>query len=392
MKPKTLLIVVLVLAALAAGAYVLNRPKPHAAVADTRIGQPVIPASLVERAARVEVSEGGKTVRLRETGPGSWVVESYHDLPADFSKLSTLVSGFTSAKVERLVTQNPERISRLEFSDTRVALADADGKQLVSVTLGKYADGGGRFLRYADNEFAAYLARINAWIDASERNWADSALLKFSNDDIAGVTITFASGEPLSATRADKSALFSVESVPEGRQFKSSAITSLLGTINSLRFTETVEPDAPEAVGAREHARTVTLTTFDGKTITVAIGRQPERTVVKADVVKPDPAALVADIAKPAPVATDSTDSAESGGPASVLGPVTETLPAGPVFAFISHSDASAPVNALMTKRAFQIGEFVLSSLPADRDALFETVPAPEPSPSPTSENSPEGE
>ena len=46
------------------------------------------------------------------------------------------------------------------------------------------------------------------------------------------------------------------------------------------------------------------------------------------------------------------------------LAPEFETIPAGPVYAFITHSDATAPVNALMQKRAFQISEYTFTSLP----------------------------
>lgn len=365
MKLKTLLIVLLVLGTLAIAATFLNRPKPHAATSSDRIGQPVLSPSLVERAARIDISEGGKTVRLRESAPGSWVVASYHDLPADFAKLSSLVASFTSAKVERLVTQNPERIARLDFSDTRIALADADGKPLLAVTLGKQADSGGRFIRFSDRESAAYLARVNAWLDATDRNWADTTLLKFASDNIARVTVTFPSADPLTVTRADRTAPFTADITPEGQQLKTSAITALLGSLNHLRFTDTTAPDAPEAVGARQHARTITLTTFDGKTHTVAIGRQPERTVVKPDAITPAPSALVTHILNPAPTAA----------PADLVGPLTETLPAGPVFAFIRHSDAPAPINALMNQRGFHVGEHILNALPATADALFEPAP-----------------
>ncbi|MFM9079970.1 MAG: hypothetical protein ACKOTE_07520, partial [Opitutaceae bacterium] len=64
------------------------------------------------------------------------------------------------------------------------------------------------------------------------------------------------------------------------------------------------------------------------------------------------------------------------------LAPEFETIPAGPVFAFVSHSDASAPVNSHMAKRAFQIAEFAFTGLPQKADELFEAAPPP-PAPSP---------
>jgi hypothetical protein len=68
------------------------------------------------------------------------------------------------------------------------------------------------------------------------------------------------------------------------------------------------------------------------------------------------------------------------------LAPEFETIPAGPVFAFVSHSDASAPVNSHMAKRAFQIAEYTFTGLPQKADELFEPAPppaAPAPTPAP---------
>jgi hypothetical protein len=49
-----------------------------------------------------------------------------------------------------------------------------------------------------------------------------------------------------------------------------------------------------------------------------------------------------------------------------------ETVPAGPVFVVVSSSNASAPVNALMRLRAFQVDEYTFTSLPQKPGELFE--------------------
>lgn len=363
MKPKTLLIVVALLAVLSAAAWFFNRPATPPSLADTRIGRPLLSAADAEKAARVRVSEKGKTVELSRDGDAGWRVDSYHGLPADFSKLATLVKALASTDVERLVTSAPDRIRRLEFADTSVAVLDANGKTLLALVLGKDAEsGGGRYLRFGE-ENKAYLARFTAWLDAEPKNWADAALVKFAPADIAKVSIAFASGDPVVVSRPSAGAPFASEKTPDGKRLKSDTVTGLLSTLSGLRFTETSALDDPKAVGARAAARAVTLTTFDGKTLAFALGRQPERTVAKDQAVKADPKSLLDPAAKPEP--------------AALVGPVTEKLPPGPAFAFITHSDASNPVNNLMTRRAFQVGEHVLTALPTAADALFEPVPAP---------------
>ncbi|MFA6962684.1 MAG: DUF4340 domain-containing protein [Opitutaceae bacterium] len=371
MKPKSLLIVVAVLAALSAALFFFKR-STGSPTDDPRAGQPLFDPAVVESASRIEFSENGKTIKLHRTAPGSWVVDSYHNLPADFAKLSTFVGNFTAAKVERFVTANPDRLARLEFKDTHVTLSDDAGKILASLALGKTADGGGRFIQF-DSDKKAYLSRLSVWFDTDPKGWADAALIHLKTDDIAKLTVDFPGAAPVVISRPDAKSAFIAAATPDGQRLKSDTVTSLLGTLTGLRFTDTSATNDPKAIGAREAAHTVTLTTFDGQTLTVATGRQPEHTVIKDAAVKPDPGTLLADVAQPTP----AEPTPEKSGPVAVLGPVTEKVPAGPVFAFVTHSNASDPVNALMHKRSFQVAEFAFTSLPASPAALFEAVPKP---------------
>ncbi|MFA6289548.1 MAG: DUF4340 domain-containing protein [Opitutaceae bacterium] len=371
MKLKTILIVVVVLAVLSGASLLLNRKTPPADEADPRVRQPLVAADAVNQAAGVRISENGKTVLLKKLGMG-WVVSSYHDLPVDFPKLARFVQDFANAKIERFVTGNPQRIAGLEFKDTKVALLDGDDRPLVEITLGKNADGGGRFLRFGD-ESKAYLAPVNARLDTEAKNWADGALTSFKTDDIAKVSLTFAEGGAITLGRAKKGEAFAAEALPDGRQLKTATVDSLLlGSLGNLRFTDTTGLGDPKAVAARAHSRTATLTTFAGKTITVVLGREPERTVVTEPDPKPasgGPAAVLGSVT--------AKDGAAPSGPAALVGgPITKTVPAGPVFAFVTTSDATDEVNAAMKKRAFQVSETALTGLPAKPDDFFEPVPA----------------
>ena len=72
MKVKTLIVSVLVLAALSAVVFYARRPGPPASQ-DTRIGQPMIDRSIVEKAAKLRVSDGGKTITLARQSDGTWL-------------------------------------------------------------------------------------------------------------------------------------------------------------------------------------------------------------------------------------------------------------------------------------------------------------------------------
>lgn len=376
MKLRTLIFAVLLLAALSGAAYLATRSTPPQSSSDDgRVGQSLAEASKISKAGRVKITDDGKTVELNRHADGTWHVASYYDLPVDFSKLTRLIADLTGAKIERYVTSDSARIQRLEFKGTQIAVYGTDAKEsdapLWSLDLGRTADSGGRFVRYS-GEDKAYLAKLSIWLDAESKNWADSALTQLKPADIAKAEFTFAEGSPVTVARKDKDSAFEATPAREGHIVKADVVTSQLNNLTGLRLSNTAELDAKDAKDAREHARTVKLTTFDNRTLTIALGRRP---AVEA---KPAPKED-----KPA-TATSGDTTVQSGttdteGKTATAEPTTPAVPAGPVYVVIEDSKADAPVNALMKKRAVEVYEFVYTSLPANADALF--TPAPPPAP-----------
>jgi len=358
MKLKTLAAAVAVLAVLAIAAAWFNRTPP-APAADPRVGQPLADPALAPKIERLRVTDQGKTAELVRQPDGTWKVPGYYDFPADFSKVSSLVSDLTTAKLQRLVTTNPARIARLGFEGTKLDFLDAAGKKLWSVTLGRNADTGGRFVRFGD-EAKAYLADLNSSIDAEPKDWADSALTNLKADDIAKVEIGFEDGPSVTVSRTKAGEPWTSAKTPAGQQVSSDKISSLLNSLDSLRFTDTADPKDPQAAAARQHERTFRLTTFGGQTTTVAVGRKPEEK-------KPAPKVAAA---KPATAAGDKSAAAPPPAPAE------ETIPAGPVYAAVTPADAKSPLNALMGQRAFQIDDYLFTSLPQKAADLYEPAPA----------------
>ena len=392
MKLRTLVLTVAVLAVLSAIGFVARRPSAPPS-ADARLGQSLADRATIEQAAKLRLSDQGKTVTLVRQLDGTWRVASYFDLPADFSKLSTMVGNLTDAKLQRLVTSNAERLGRLEFKDTKIELLDAADKALWSVTLGKNAEGGGgRYVRFGAEQ-KAFLANLNVWLDAEPKNWADAQLLNLKPEDIAKIEIPFADVGPVTVSRAKKDDAWTADKTPAGQRVKADKIAALLSSVGSVRFTDTSDPTDAKAAAAKASERVFKLTAFDGETSTVALGRKPEEKKLKPPAPSTDgktgPGALgsVADLAKN-DAATKSADAkpAEDKKPEETkpLAPEYETIPAGPVFVFIASSDATSPVNALMSKRAFQIADFTFTSLPQKSDELFEAAPPPPKSAQPT--------
>lgn len=397
MKLRTLLLTVAVLAVLSAAAFFLNRP-PAPVSADARLGQPLVDTASLEKAAKLRVTDAGKTVTLVRQPDASWRVATYFDLTADFQKLSRFTSDLTDTKLQRLVTSSPDRIARLEFKDTKIELLDASDHALVSLTLGKNAETGGRFVRYG-TENKAYLANLNAWLDLESKNWADAQLLALKPDDIAKIQFPVDAASPavapLTFSREKKDAPWTATPTPAGEKLKTDKVTSLLNSLTGLRFSNTTELADPKVAEAKPHPRSFQLTTFDQKTYTVTLARKPEEKKLKPPAPKTDgttgPAALgsAADLAKnsatPAPIAPPTSPAATAPAEAAAkpLAPEYETIPAGPVFVQISASDAAAPINAAMQKRAFEVSDYVFTGLPQNTAEFFEPAPPPPAAPAP---------
>lgn len=386
MRLKTLVITVVVLSALSVAVFVARRPAP-ATSTDARLGQPLVDAKQIENAAQIRLTDQGKSVTLARQPDGTWRVPSYHDLPADFQKLSGFIGSLTDAKLQRVVTTKADRIARLEFKDTRIELLDATGQPVWTVNLGKNPEtGGGRFVRHGD-EPKAYLANLNAWLDPEPKNWANTELLNLKPDDIAEIEISFAEGAPVTVARAKKEDPWAAPNAAASQKLKADKVSSLLTSLGSLRFSDTTPLDDPNVATAKANLRTFKLKTFDQKTITVALGRKPEEKKMKPPTATTDgktgPAALgsISDLTKKQEKKDgEAKDSDKKGEEAKPLAPEFETIPAGPVYVFITHSEANAPVNILGQKRAFQVAEYTFTGLPQKADEMFEPAPAVAPS------------
>lgn len=360
MNVRTLSLTVACLGLLCIVAWYLQRPAPPAS-ADSRIGEPVLASALAQSAAEVRIADQGKTVILKRGADGTWLVPSYHDFPADFAKLTSLVATLTDTKLQRLVTARADRLARLGFGDAGITLLDTSGQELWQVRIGRTADGGGRFLRFG-SEQKGFVAPLSLWLDAEAKNWADATLLNLKPETIAKVVVGFTDpATPAITISREKADAAWTATAPEGLQLKADRVNSLLSSLGNLRFTDTLAPDDPQVAPALAHGRTVVLTTFQGRTCTITLGRTPEEK-------KPKPAAPAAE------ASTAKTEAAEAA--EKTKEPEFETIPAGPVFVKITDSAANSKLNALMAKRAFQVSEWTFTGLPVAAD-LWEAKPGP---------------
>jgi hypothetical protein len=359
MKLRTLVISVALLAVLSVVVFFRNRPEP-VPPADPRVGTAVLDPDTVSKAAGLVISDQGKKVELSKGADAVWHVTSYFDMPADFYKISKLVQDLNESKVERLVTDNPERMARLEFKDSFIALKDSSGTEIWKVTLGKTPESGnGRFIRFG-GEPKAFFSGMHVWLDTDAKGWADAQLVTVKPEDVAKLEIPLPDGKAVVVSRPKKDAAWSTPVAPAGQTLISDKISPILTTLTGLRFSDSVDTKDASAAQASKFMRTFRITTFDGKTVSISLGRKPEEKKLKAPTA--DTAAIVkADDGKP---------------DAKPIVPDFETIPAGPVFVEISSSDPHAGVNDLMKRRSFEVDDYSFTGLPQKADELFEAAKA----------------
>ncbi len=371
MKLKPLALTVAALVILSGIVFWTNRPAPPRG-ADPRIGQSIAQPSTLGSIKKIKVSSDDKSVSLSRLPDISWVVDDYYQLPADFTKITRLVSDVVDTKIQRFVTANNERFARLEFKKPSIEFFTGETQPILSLTLGKNAEGGGRFLRF-NNETKAYLVKTSLYLDADPKSWANPEMLTLKAEDVAKAEITFASGDKLIVHRVKKEDPFTADNVPTGKKFNAEQITSVINQFSSVRFSNTAESSAPDVTAAKDHARTFTFDLFDGTHYSIALGRRPAPSVppsVEKPTTTASSAVAIAD-AKPSDSSPSPTETTPTATASSAAATPPPPPPPGPVYVFIESSKTTAPINALMKKRGFEVPEYTLTSLPEKPDSFF---------------------
>ncbi len=349
MNLRLLAIVVAVLAALAATLFFYNRDDGTTAFSSAE-GKDLLPDVTARELVRVEILPGeGDPIVLEKGESGGWVLPERSGLPVDFSRFSGLIQTFLDAEVERLVTENPERIARLGLEAVRVRFfAEKDGEADLELLLGESGPSGGRYVRWSDEE-AAYLLKSGLRVETSPDRWfAKSPLSEIGPKSIQSI-IYEREGTSLVAARKAEGERFTSESIPEGQYVDAEAVETFLGSVTGLRITRPHPKSSPEVEEALADPRRLMLNTFDGRRITLTFGQRPERTL-------------------PAEPGEEEEE------------PEPETVPAGPAMLTLRFGDETEsawvePAGVL----AFEFSGFTYQQLDKKPDTFFTDVPPPLP-------------
>ncbi|MBU6412016.1 MAG: DUF4340 domain-containing protein [Planctomycetes bacterium] len=273
-------------------------------------------ADKINDVARIELRKGADTLVIARGKDGEatvWKIESRGGYPAKSDKIKELLLAFSEAKLIEPKTDKPEKFSLLDLdapsagtNGVSVTLSDSGNTSLLSVIVGKFAfaadgrSGEGLFLRRA-SENQTYLSDLKLQPEVAASQWLVTDVFSTERSRLKSATVARAAAgdvpaETFTVSRADASKTeYALENMPAGKELKFP--TSATTPSYAVEFVDMADVAPAASIDlTKEPVATCTYTMFDGMVITVALGKQDNKTWMKVSAASnfagiPDPAA-----------------------------------------------------------------------------------------------------
>jgi len=294
MKVKTLVILLIVLAALAGvGVLVLMQHAPGKGRRE--LGAPLMKGFPVNDIASVTILETvGDGVKLVKVGT-RWVVKNRFGYPADFSKITGFVRKVMDAKVGRKFEASQGALKRLHLKDPEdkgarndekgvsIIFKDSKGKTLARLIFGKAMKGGqegifpeGQYVML-DNQKTVYLIdKQFEGLAKTPSEWIKKDLINVKAPDIREISCLEPDGKTISYAfrRPEKGKDLAPLHLPPGKKIKRSSVNRLAGALSSLRIEDVLDPVQDERSIGMEHSSKLEYRLFDGMIYDLYPGKQ----------------------------------------------------------------------------------------------------------------------
>ena len=265
MRTKPLLLLTLALGLTALAVILLKREKPNTELAK----QPLIAASVLDSLTALTVKAGNKSTTVLKLADGTWAVKEKFGLPADLeNRLTPLIRALQKTSNFGLLTANPQRLERLNLTDTSIVLTSAQGNPII-VEFGKPTDDGVGSSARLGGELRAIRTDFSGSLEGDPSNWVDFTLYNQKPAEIRTLTFLWADG---TATYAR----------PElGAPFKGAeggAIEELANSVASFRATDAVAKGDKEATDAFAKSWQLKVEFFDQTAVTITFAKVAGKT------------------------------------------------------------------------------------------------------------------
>jgi hypothetical protein len=312
MKPKQLIILLVLLAAAGAWVFVANKGRQGDNTGNTKNpGDRILPELAVSSIGQIKLTGPEKSVVIKSTDAGKWVVAEREDYPADANKIRKIVLDVSTMKVSqtqkvgesqvgRLGLAAPDAEGELETRGTRLELLKADGSVVASVLLGKeytpaeqQAPSGestrGRYVMTGAGE--AYVVSNVFWYpEADPKDWLNRE--SFSVQSAKSLSVD-AEGDTddYRLVREEEGGEPALTDKKDDENLDAAAAGSAADAFSSASFVDVLTGDgAKDEITGLDKPTKVNIETFEGFKYEILVGkkgdsnRYPIKMTVSADI------------------------------------------------------------------------------------------------------------
>ncbi len=249
--------------------------------------QPDVPKYLIQglaqdKIAAIELTAEKDKVRLAR-GEKGFVVATKDNYPAKTSEINAILAACLDLKPAELRTENSANHADLgvtaETARYAVSLLDADGKPLAGFFMSKSSEQTNEvYVRPMDGN-KVYRVAENNWPYISPIDFVEKELTNPNRDEIVKVTVTVPDGSYV-LDKPDQGNI-SLETMPEGKQFKGSEYKSVFEAIAGLSLDD-VQKESDKTADLKFDSSYVAQLK-DSTVYTLAIAKKDEKFYVKCD-------------------------------------------------------------------------------------------------------------
>ena len=228
-------------------------------------GQPLIAEQTLNTTNEIIISRSiaNEPLILKKNVYGFWSLPQFQDWPANTQKLQNFVYQLTKGSLIRSVTEDPERIEKLELGNYTITLKDANSDTLWTLSAGKWGPSGGLFIRLNDNP-EVLLADFSLFADPNVDNWMEQRVLNFPSSQVSKISLKFSNqAQALELSKLDPKASFISQGletlVGATLQVNQAAIEGLLSTLLTANFEDFISLDDDVVTRAKAAIPLITI-------------------------------------------------------------------------------------------------------------------------------------
>jgi len=298
MKPKTLVLLMVVLVVLA-GAGALLMYSHETGSTSGEMGAFLFEQLPANDITSIVIETSTSAVTLKK-GADGWIVAERYGYPADFSRISDLVRTLKKIKIGRSFGASDEVLKRLSLKSpasadtpesergTSVRMSDGEGQTVLQMTLGstrtrdrQKGPPDGQYVMLQGTPQVYLIDTILSAYEGGPARWLEKRPVHVDGNEISRITCLGPGGTDIRYVleRPAKGKNFELMSPSTGRKLKRSSVNRLSNALSSLKISD-VEPvsGVPKPLGPEASPR-LDYALFDGRVYHVFPGTACSATI-----------------------------------------------------------------------------------------------------------------